>query len=317
MDALYELFIAPWGSGAWMWRGMLASTLSAIMLAVLGVFLYLRRMSLLADALAHVALPGIVVAFLLSGSLDPTFMLLGAAATGLFASFAIEGLSGLPNIRSDAAIGIVFTALFALGVILVSTSVHDAHIDTQCVLFGNVLAISDRALWLLGVTAPAVLLVVAIFYRWLAVSSFDETLALSLGIPVGLVHYGLMTTTSIATVASFETVGAVLAIAMIVVPAATAHLLADRLPSMIGIAVLHGLISSVFGMYLSIWINASTGGAIVVVGGALYGVAFLFAPRHGWVWRRWRGGSGSVSGGEASESVVDESATRKAPSTLS
>jgi manganese/zinc/iron transport system permease protein len=279
--AMLDLIIEPWGWGDWMWRGMLASVLSAVPLALLGVFLYLRRMSLLADALAHVALPGIVVAFLISGSLEAPVMLVGAAATGLAAAFAIEGLSQHPSVRSDAAIGIVFTVMFAAGIILLSTVVRDAHIDTQCVLFGNVLAISDRTLWMLAVVAPAIVVLVGVFYRWLAVSSFDKTLAISLGVPVAAVHYGLMTATSVTAVASFEAVGAILAIAMIIVPAATAHILADRLGAMLGIAVAHALISSVVGMYASIWLNASTAGAIVVVGGVIYALVFLFAPRHG------------------------------------
>ena len=262
---MYDLLIEPWTAGAWMWRGMLASILAAIPLAVLGVFLYLRRMSLVADALSHVALLGIVAAFLLTGSLEGPVMLAGAAAVGLIAAIAIEALARRPNVRSDAAIGIVFTVLFALGVILVSTSVHDAHIDTQCVLFGNVLAISNRALWMLAIVAPAVLLLVAIFYRWLALSSFDPVRATSIGIPVTALHYGMMSAVSVTTVASFETVGAILGIALMIVPAATAHLVSDRLITMLGVAVAHAIASAIGGMYLSVWFNASTAGAIVVV----------------------------------------------------
>lgn len=277
---MYDLFVEPWTSGAWMWRGMLASILAAIPLALLGVFLYLRRMSLVADALSHVALLGIVAAFLLTGSLDGPVMLAGAALVGLLAAVAIEALAKRPKVRPDAAIGIVFTILFALGVILLSTSVHDAHIDTQCVLFGNVLAISDRALWMLATVAPLVILGVAIFFRWLEITSFDAAMAASLGVPVGALHYGLMSAVSVTTVASFETVGAILAIALMIVPAATAHLVADRLSTMLLVAVAHAVASAVLGMYVSVWFDASTAGAIVVVGGALYALAFIFA-RHG------------------------------------
>lgn len=282
---MLELFVDPWYWGDWMWRGMLAAALSAVPLALLGVFLYLRRLSLIADALAHVALPGIVVAFLLTGTLDGPVMLVGAAAMGLLAAVSIEGLSRQPEVRPDAAIGIVFTVLFAVGVILLSTTVRDAHIDTQCVLFGNVLGISDRALWMLAGVAPTVAILVAIFYRWLSVSSFDPTLAAGLGIPVGALHYGLMTAVSVTTVASFEAVGAILAIAMIIVPAATAHLVADRLWVMLAVAVAHAIVSTVLGMYAAVWMNTSAAGAIVVVGGCLYAIAFLFAPRHGRIWR--------------------------------
>jgi len=307
---MYELLIEPWSWGAFMWRGMLAAVLSSIMLSVLGVFMYLRRMSLLADALAHVALPGIVAAYLLTGSVHPLVMLAGATGTGLLAAVSIEALSRQPNVRSDAAIGIVFTAMFAVGVIAISRYVRGAHIDTQCVLYGNVLGISDTSLWLLGITAPLVVGAVVVFYRWLAVSSFDPTLAATLGIPTGVIHYGLMAGTSMATVASFEAVGAILAIAMIIVPAATAHMLCDRLPAMLAVAVGHGLVSSVGGMYVSVWLNCSTAGAMVVVGGVLYALVFLFAPRHGLVWRSLRGSA--QPGGDSSEQRGSEPAGKPA-----
>lgn len=283
---MLELLVEPWTWGAWMWRGMLAAGLVAVPCAVLGVFLYLRRMSMISDALAHVALPGIVVAFLLSGSVDGPTMVIGAASVGLLASFMIEGLSRRPNVRPDAAIGIVFTVLFAVGIVLLSTLVRDAHIDTDCIVFGNVLAISDLTLQTLAVVAPLTLIAVAVFWRWLAVASFDPTLARSLGIPVTALHYGLMSAVSITTVAGFEAVGAILVIALIIVPAATAHVLTDRLGSMTAVAVAHAVISTVVGMYVSVWLNCSSAGAIVVVGGVLYLVAFLFGRRHG-VWSRW------------------------------
>jgi ABC-type Mn2+/Zn2+ transport system permease subunit len=254
-----------------MWRGMLASVLAAVPLAVLGVFLYLRRLSLIADALAHVALPGMVLAFLVTGTLEPIAMLAGAAVAGSVASTGIESLSQAPKVRPDAAIGIVFTTLFSVGVILISTVVRDVHIDTQCILFGNVLAISNRALILLGLIAPTVCALVYVFYRWLTLTSFDPTLARNIGIPVTAVHFSLMIGTTVTVVASFEAVGAILAIAMIVVPPATAHQFAKSMSGMMVGAVSHGVVSSVAGMYLSIWINCSTAGAIVVVGGAIYG----------------------------------------------
>ncbi|MBA2663026.1 MAG: metal ABC transporter permease [Bradymonadaceae bacterium] len=275
--------VDPWTWGAWMWRGMLSVTLVAVACAVLGVFLYLRRMSLVADALAHVALPGIVAAFLISGSLSAPVMLFGAALTGLLATVGIETLSRRPNIRPDAAIGIVFTAMFAAGVILLSTRVQDAHIDTHCLLFGDVLGVSDRSIWLLAFVTPLVLVLVAVFYRWLSASSFDPGFAKSLGIPVAAVHYGLMTAVSLTTVASFEAVGAILVIALIIVPAATAHRLSDRLHLMLAFAVAHGVVSATVGMYVAIWIDSSAAGAIVVTGGLIYAAVFLFGPRHGLV----------------------------------
>lgn len=285
-----------------MWRGMLTVHLVAIGCAVLGVFLYLRRMSLLADALAHVALPGIVAAFLISGSLEAPIMLGGAVAVGLLSAVSIEFLASRPNIRSDAAIGIVFTAFFAVGVILLSTVVRDAHIDTHCLLFGDLLGVSDRALGLVMTVVPLVLLLVVLFYRWLAVSSFDLRFAAAIGVPIAAVNYGLMTAVTVTAVAGFEAVGAILVIALIIVPAATAHLLADRLLTMIAWSVAHAVISCWVGMYVAIGVNTSAAGAIVVVGGILYLLAFLFAPRHGRIVTlirrraRHRGGAAQIGG---------------------
>ncbi len=278
---LVEWVAGPWQVGDWMWRGMLTVHMVAIGCAVLGVFLYLRRMSLLADALAHVALPGIAAAFLISGSLDAPVLLTGAVVVGLLSALSIETLASRPNIRSDAAIGIVFTSFFAVGVILLSTVMRDAHIDTECLLFGDVLGVTDQTIWLVVTVVPAVLLLVVLFYRWLAVSSFDPRFAAAIGIPVTLVNYGLMTSVTVTVVAGFEAVGAILVIALIIVPGATAHLLADRLVVMIAIAISHAVASCWLGMYAAIAFNTSAAGAIVVVGGILYLLAFLFAPRHG------------------------------------
>ncbi len=285
---LYELFIEPWTFGSWMWRGTLAASLASVPCAILGVFLYLRRLSLIADALTHVALPGIVAVFLLTGSMEPLPMLIGAAGVGALASYAIESLATRDGVRSDAAVGIVFTAFFAFGVILLSTSVQDAHIDTQCVLFGDVLGISDDSLVLLGIVAPVVCIAVALGWRWLSLVSFDPGLAVNLGVPIALVHYGLMGAVSVATVASFEAIGAILAVAFIVVPASTAHILSDRLWSMVAFSVSHALLSVFGGMYAAVWFDLSASGAIVCFGGALYALAFLFAPKHGVVSARLR-----------------------------
>ncbi len=273
--------LEPWTWGDWMARGMLGATLVAIPTAVLGVFLYLRRRSLVADAHAHLALPGVVIAFLLTGSLSLPVLLAGALVVGLGASWLIEFLSARRTIRSDAAIGIAFTPLFALGVILLSTMVTDAHIDTHCLLFGDVLGVPDRALLTLSLVAATVVLLTVTFWRWLSVATLDPDFARTIGIPAGIIHYGIMSSVAATTMASFEAVGAILVIAMIVVPAATAHLLTDRLHTMMFLAIGHGLASAWIGMYASVWLNVSTAGAMVVAGGALYTVALLFAPRHG------------------------------------
>ena len=278
---LDELLLEPWRSGAWMWRGTLAALLAALPCAAVGVFLYLRRMSLIADALTHTALPGIVIAFLLSGSLAPPVMLLGAFLSGGLCTAAIETISRSRLVKSDAAIGIVFSALFALGVILLSVFVHDAHIDTQCVLFGDVLGISDDSLLTLALATPSVLLGVALLWRWLVLTSFDQSFARTLGLPVGALHYALMGAVAVTTVAAFEAIGAILAIAMIIVPAATAHLLVKRMRAMLWVALSHAVLSSLLGMYTAVWFDVSAAGSIVVVGGALYLMAVLCSPSYG------------------------------------
>jgi ABC-type Mn2+/Zn2+ transport system permease subunit len=266
--------------GAWFWRGLAAALLAAAPCAMVGVFLYLRRMSLVADALSHIALLGIVLAFLITGSLSVGAFILGALITGAVAGLSMHSLAANKLAREDAAVGIVFTAMFALGVILLTTSVKNAHLDTHCVLFGDVLGVSDASLWMLAATAPGVALVIFALWRWLALSTFDEGTARTLGVPVGAVQAALILLASWTTTASFEAVGAILAVAMMVVPAATAHLLSDRLHHMIGWALAHAALSAVLGMIASVLLNVSTSGMMVVVGGALYGGAF--------VWRRMR-----------------------------
>jgi manganese/zinc/iron transport system permease protein len=265
-----EFFVQPWTWGEWMWRGMLGAGLMGVTAAILGVFLYFRRMSLLADAISHVALLGIVVGYLIAGTLDPLVMVISATASGLFAAICIGGLSKHPKVRSDAAMGIVFTGLFALGVVLLSTSVEDVHLDTNHALLGDVLGISDRSLILLALSAGATVTLVFIFRRWLTVSSFDPIHAAAIGIPVTVIHYTLISLVSVAAVAGFEAVGAILVIAMFVTPAATAHRIADTFPGMLGIAVSHSLLSTIVGMYAAIWLEVNPGGCIVVTGALLY-----------------------------------------------
>ena len=281
---MFELFVEPWLHGDWMWRGMLASLLVAVPCAFIGVFLYLRRMSMVSDALSHVALPGIVAAFLITGQIEGPWLFVGALVTGVLSTVLIELIAKSKRVKSDASIGIVFTSLFAAGIIGLS-SIRGAHLDADCVLFGNVLGISDSSLITLAIVAPLAIALVLIFFRWLAMVSFDAHMAAALGIPVAFVHYGLMVGVSTTTVAGFEAVGAVLVIAFVIIPAAAAHLVADRLSHMISVAVAVAVVSTFIGMYSSIWFNCSSAGAIVVAMGTLYAVMFLFAPTHGRVSR--------------------------------
>lgn len=286
--SILQAIIEPWQHGEWMWRATLGSLMAALPCAALGVFLYLRRLSLMADALAHVALPGIVVAFLISGESSPGWMLGGAIVSGALASVLIEGLRQRPGVRPDAAIGIVFTTLFALGVILLSTQVKGAHLDLDCVLFGNVLGIEDSSLWLLALCDALIFAGVAIFWRWLVLTSFDERLAVGMGIPAAALHYGLQIGVSITCVSSFEAVGSILVIAMIIIPAATAHLLVDRVERMLAVALTVGALSAITGMYGAVWLDVTPAGAMVLAAGCCWLLAALLSPRHGALPRAWR-----------------------------
>lgn len=267
----------------WLLRAVLASMLVALACAPVGVFLYLRRQSLLVDALAHVALPGIVFAVLLTGSLAPSALLVGAVVTGLFTTWSIEALSRLPRIRPDAAIGVVFTSLFALGLLLLSSRLDGVHLDVEHALYGDVLAVGEGSFILLWCVTPVLLALIALALPTLSLASFDERYAASLGVPVVGVHYALTSSATLATVASFEAVGAVLVVAFVIVPAATAHIVARSVAGMIAWAVGFAWLAVACGVALSLVIDASTSGAIVACAGVIYLLVFLFAPRYGWL----------------------------------
>lgn len=268
---------------AWLPRAVLAGLLVGLSCAPIGVFLYLRRQSLLVDALAHVALPGIVFAVLLTGQLDPPTLLAGALFTGLATTWTIETLSRVPKIRPDAAIGIVFTTLFALGLLLLSSRLEGVHIDAEHALYGDVLAVGDGSFVLLWLVAPLLLAGVWVALPLLTLSSFDPRFARALGVPLTAVHYGLTAGATVASVASFEAVGAVLVIAFVIVPAATAHIVARSVGRMVVWAIGFSWLAVGVGTAFSIAIDASTSGAIVSASGVIYALVFLFAPRYGWV----------------------------------
>ncbi|MCH8830843.1 MAG: metal ABC transporter permease, partial [Planctomycetes bacterium] len=218
--------------------------------AILGCFLVLRRMSLLGDAISHSVLAGIAVAFLLAGTTAVVPMFVGAMITGVLTAFLTQTISGQGRVSEDASMGIVFTSLFALGVILIS-QMGRVHLDTDCVLFGRLDTVSLETTTLWGVVFPhallmlipvlaVVLLFVSVFWKELKIVSFDPQLATAMGISAAVVHYLLMTMVSAATVAALHSVGAIVVVAMLIVPAATAHLLTDRLLPMVTTAVFCG-----------------------------------------------------------------------------
>ncbi len=281
------------------WWIMLTGSLVAISCGILGCFLVLRRLAMVGDAISHAILPGIVIAYLLSGSRDSLVMLFGAALIGLVTVFLIQWFqnSGIP---SDASIGVVFTALFSVGVILVSLYTRQIDLDLDCVLFGEIafvpfdrlivgsVDIGPRAFWGLLLCFLLVATIITLFYKQFKLCSFDPALAAALGIPVAFFHYVLMGLVSVTTVASFESVGAILVVGLLVVPPATAYLLTDRLHVMILLSAFIGVLSTVLGYYVAYWLDASIAGCMVAVAGVLFVLAFLFSPKHGLMGRRKR-----------------------------
>ncbi|EOS58723.1 metal ABC transporter permease [Paenibacillus barengoltzii] len=275
---------------------ILTGTLVAATCGILGCFLVLRKMAMVGDAISHSVLPGIAIAFLVSSSRDSLLMLIGAAVLGLITVFFIQMLqqSGL---QSDASIGIVFTALFAVGVILISRNASHIDLDLDCVLFGEIAYVQwdtwiwngydmgPIAVWMLGGTLLIVLAAILLFYKQFKLCAFDPALAAAIGIPVALFHYLLMGLVSLSTVASFESVGAILVVGMLIIPASAAYLLTDRLSVMIGYSVLIGAISAAGGYYAAKWLDASIAGSMVTVAGGLFLLAFLFSPKHGLIAR--------------------------------
>ncbi|MEK5477741.1 metal ABC transporter permease [Paenibacillus sp. FSL R5-0407] len=275
---------------------ILTGTLVAATCGVLGCFLVLRKMAMVGDAISHSVLPGIAIAFLISNSRDSILMLAGAAVLGLITVFLIQSLQN-GGLQSDASIGIVFTALFAIGVILISRNAAHIDLDLDCVLFGEIAYVQwdtliingydmgPAAVWLLGGTLLLVLVVIGLFYKQFKLCAFDPALAAAVGIPVALFHYLLMGLVSLSTVASFESVGAILVVGMLIVPASTAYLMTDRLSVMLLYSVLIGAVSSAGGYYAAKWLDASIAGSMITVAGLLFVLAFVFSPLHGLVAR--------------------------------
>ncbi|MCU6791533.1 metal ABC transporter permease [Paenibacillus sp. WQ 127069] len=278
---------------------ILTGALVASTCGIVGCFLVLRKMAMIGDAISHAVLPGIVIAFLITGSRDSLFMMLGAAAIGLITVFLIQ-LFHHSGVQSDAAIGVVFTALFAVGVVLISIFTKDIDLDLDCVLYGEIayvpwntlhiggLDIGPKAVWGVGLALLLTVIVISLFYKQFKICSFDPAMAAAVGIPVVLFHYLLMGLVSISTVASFESVGAILVVGMLVIPPATAYLLTEKLSKMIIYSIIIGCFCSIIGYYVAHLLDASIAGSMISIAGCFFVLALLFSPTHGvWV-RKWK-----------------------------
>ncbi|MEK7310802.1 MAG: metal ABC transporter permease [Chloroflexota bacterium] len=247
---------------SFMVRGMAAAAMVGVVCAVVGSFVVLRGMAFFGDALAHAILPGVAVAYLIGGASGPLFW--GALVAAVVTALGIGAITRGGRLREDTAIGVIFAGVFALGIALIST-IRSYSVDLAHILFGNILAITNYDLLLIGGFSALVLLIIAAFYKEFVVISFDPVHAATLRLPAEPLRYLLLILVAVTVVVSLQTIGAGLMTAMIITPAATASLVARRLSRMMFIASLIGAGSGIVGLYLSYYVTIASGAAIVLV----------------------------------------------------
>jgi ABC-type Mn2+/Zn2+ transport system permease subunit len=265
---------------AFMIRALVGALIVGVVCPILGTYVVLRGMAFLGDALAHIVLPGVVIAFLIGWPLG-----VGALIAGILAALLIGVISRRTDVREDAAIGVVFAGAFALGIALLAVQ-RSYAVDLAHILFGNLLGVTTSDLWLSGILGGVVLLTIFAFYKEFLVLSFDPVLAATLRLPVVFLQNLLLVLLAIVIVVSIQAVGVALVIAMLITPASSAYLLSRRLPSMMMIAALIGSISAIIGLYASFYANLPSGPAIVLVETGIFILVFLISPRRG-VIRTW------------------------------
>jgi ABC-type Mn2+/Zn2+ transport system permease subunit len=264
-------------SYSFMVRGLIATALVGVICSVIGTFIVLRGMAFFGDALSHTILPGVAVGYLVNGGTGSS-LFWWALATAIISALSIGAISRGSKIREDTAIGITFAGMFALGIALIST-VHNYSVDLTHFLFGNVLGVTASDLLLICIFGAAILLIILAFYKEFQVISFDPVLAVTLRLPARLLEYVLLILIAMTIVVSLQTVGVALMVAMLVTPAATAFLLAKRMPVMMALAALIGSLSGVIGLYISYYANIASGAAIVLVATLVFLITFLLVPR--------------------------------------
>ena len=274
-------FIQDLMTYAFLQKALVTSIMVGIICGVIGSFIVLRGMALMGDAISHAILPGVAISYMLGIN-----YFYGAAATGILASFGIGAISQNSRIKNDSSIGLVFSAFFALGVILITKA--GSATDLTQILFGNVLSVRTSDMWLTLIIGALVILVVVLFFKELLVSSFDETMAAAYGLNTRFIHYSIMFLLTLVTVASLQTVGVILVVSMLITPASTAYLLTNRLSVMVVLAAFFGALSSIIGLYFSFLYNLPSGPVIALATTSLFLLAFLFAPKQGIVSKKIR-----------------------------
>jgi manganese/iron transport system permease protein len=273
MNGVAELLLEPF-TYTYMARAIWVSALIGAVCAFLSCFLILKGWSLMGDALAHSVVPGVAVAYLLAWPYA-----LGAFTSGLLAALSIAAVRWVTGLREDTVIGLVFTTMFAAGLLIVS--INPTSVNVQSIIFGNILAISDGDIAQVVIIGAVSMAVLGIFWKDMLLAFFDENHARGIGLYPWRLRLLFFVLLSACAVAALQTVGAVLVIALVVTPGATAYLLTDRFGVMIWIAMAIGAVTCAAGAYLSFFLDGATGGMIVVLQTAMFLAAFILAPKHG------------------------------------
>ncbi len=271
----------------------LIASLVAIACAIPGTFLVLRKMAMISDAISHSILPGIVVGFFITQDLNSPLLILLAAVTGVLTVVLVEKIQQTKLVKEDTAIGLVFPALFSIGVIMIAKYANDVHLDIDAVLLGELaftpfdrlfydgMDLGPKSLWVIGIILAVTLMLLFAFYKELKISTFDAGIATSLGFSPAIIHYGLMSVASVTTVGAFDAVGAILVVALMIAPAAAAYLLTTNLTKMIALACFFGVFSAIAGYWAANYLDASIAGSIATMLGLVFLIVYLFAPSKG------------------------------------
>ncbi len=287
---MYELFIAPL-TETYFQKALIGGSIVAIVAGVVGCLVVLKRMAFLGDALSHAMIAGVaggylVMKLLFGAEAHAPGMLLGSLIAAIATVALISFVSRISRVKEDTAIGIMYTGIFALGVVVVSIFRHYIHIDLMHFIMGDILGVADSDLWVSAFVAAIVLTILIFFFRHFQLATFDPVMAASIGLPVLLIDYVLTTCVSLVVVSAVSMVGVILVVGLLITPAATAYLLCDRLDRMMWFAALFGVTSVVGGLYLCVWLDSAGGGAIMLFCTLQFLVVLAVAPKYG-LFARW------------------------------
>ena len=287
---MFDLFISPL-TEIYFQKALIGGSIVAVVAGVVGCLVVLKRMAFLGDALSHAMIAGVAGGYLVMKLLfnleaHALGMLLGSLLAAIATVALISFVSRISRVKEDTAIGIMYTGIFALGVVAVSVFRHYIHIDLMHFIMGDILGVADSDLWASAFVASIVLTILILFYRQFQLATFDPIMAASIGLPVLLLDYVLTTCVSLVVVSAVSMVGVILVVGLLITPAATAYLLSDRLERMMVLSAIFGVTSVIGGLYLCVWLDSSGGGAIMLFCTLQFLVVLLVAPKYG-IFARW------------------------------